>query len=261
MSVKSNLPFFAQAQLLMASQIQHLDLKTKSIIHRIEIKIKPVDLISWLEAQVAKVKIYGANQDNSAAIAGIGEALTLAASKGQDFALVFKQLRQYLTPQYPYMQWYGGFCFDEQRVGQDWTEFGAYRFVLPRFELASNGDKMIFCCNLIGLINESKRKQVLKELGAIAIKTEKPVTAFKAQQRRDLPSPSQWARNVDGVLAGIKRGEFKKIVLARKTRLSFAKPLNAFAIFRQLQQVTPNSYHFCFQFGKTTFLGASPERL
>ncbi len=251
----------SQAKPMMAAQIQQMDLKAKPHIFRIEIKIKPIDALDWLDAQGSIVKIYGANQDNSAAIAGISEAWVLKGEAIGSFASVFKQMRQYLSPQYPYLQWYGGFCFDEAYADRDWKEFGAYRFVLPRFELARDKDKMIFCCNLIGPLSEAQRKVILRELDAIVLPVKSGADVLKAQARRDKPSSSQWELNVAQVLKAIDQERYSKVVLARKTVLTFSKPLNPFTIFRQLHQVTPNSYHFCFQFGKTTFLGASPERL
>ena len=57
------------------------------------------------------------------------------------------------------MVWW--FCFDEQHTDDEWEEFGAYRFVIPRFELAAQSGKMIFCCNLVGRENI---KSILKQL-------------------------------------------------------------------------------------------------
>jgi len=259
--IKDKVYSFQEAKEFMASQIRQLDLLAKPLIYRIEIKIKPIDLISWLEAQDNKVKIYGANQDNTASIAGIGEALREQAGKIDDFAYVFKQLRQYLSPQYPYMQWYGGFCFDENHLDHQWKDFGAYCFVLPRFELASDGKRMIFCCNLIGSLQESVRGAIVQELESIQLNTKPSKNILKSFTRRDLPSKGQWDKNVSTVLEGIQTGKFEKIVLARKTVLKFSKSINPFDILRKLNKVTPNSYHFCFQFEKTAFLGASPERL
>jgi len=36
------------------------------------------------------------------------------------------------------MQWYGGFSFDGAANDGLWNNFGAWRFVLPRFELGRN---------------------------------------------------------------------------------------------------------------------------
>ncbi len=251
----------SQAKLLMAAQIRQLDLKVKPAVYRIEIKIKPVDSIAWVQAQGVKVKIYGANQDDAAAIAGIGEALSVKGPAVGSLKAVFNQLRQYLSPQYPYLQWYGGFCFDDKHLDKGWREFGAYRFVLPRFELARDKDKMIFACNLIGPINELNRRNILKDLDQMLVRFKLKKQNLKVNHRRDMPSLAQWKLNAGEVLNGILKKKYAKIVLARKTVLTFTQTVNPFVIFRQLHQVTPNAYHFCFQFGKTAFLGASPERL
>ncbi len=125
--------------------------KPSKSIERIEIKIHPVDMLSWLSLQKDEVKIYGANQSDTVSIAGIGQAVCVTGRRLGTFKKVFKQLRSFLSPKYPYLQWYGGFCFDERHLDADWKEFGAYRFVLPRFELAAQSGKMIFCCNLVGV--------------------------------------------------------------------------------------------------------------
>jgi len=46
-----------------------------SQISRIEIKIKPIDQLTWLSAQTSNIKVFGANQEDTIAIAGIGEAV------------------------------------------------------------------------------------------------------------------------------------------------------------------------------------------
>jgi menaquinone-specific isochorismate synthase len=252
---------FIKAQEAMALQIKQLDLKSKPAVYRIEIKIQPIDAIDWLEAQNSKVKIYGANQENTAVIAGIGEALTFEGRQINHFAKVFAELRSHLTPQYPYMQWYGGFCFDGNYCDAQWREFNCYRFVLPRFELAADGGKMIFACNLIGSLTELRRESLLKELKNLKEKFKPKISKWKISKRQDLPSFGQWDRNATTVLEAIHRGDCAKVVLARKTVLKFPANINPLAIFRKLTKVTPNSYHFYFQFASTTFLGASPERL
>ena len=89
-------------------------------IERIEIKIKPVDMLTWLSLQIDDVKIYGANQSDTVSIAGIGQALCVTDRKTGNLKKIFKLLRQNLSPKYPYLQWYGGFCFDDRRADDDW---------------------------------------------------------------------------------------------------------------------------------------------
>ncbi len=232
--------------------------KPSKAIERIEIKIHPADMLSWLSLQKDEVKIYGANQSDTMAIAGIGQAVCLRGERLGSFKKVFKQLRSFLSPKYPYLQWYGGFCFDERHPDADWKEFGAYRFVLPRFELAARSGKMIFCCNLAGRENIAG---ILKQLAAIKVNCHSEPQRrriFSISRRSDKPDEKLWQKNVDKILADTS---VEKVVLARKTSLYFKQTPDPWAMLRQLKAVTPNSYHFAFQFKKTVFLGASPERL
>lgn len=227
-------------------------------ITRIEFKIKPIDQLDWLRAQASPVKIFGANQEDQAAIAGVGEA---AGERGQgnvSYAKILPRLRKQLSPQYPYLQWYGGFGFDAAKQGAEWKAFGTWRFVIPQFELARDGDKMIFCCNLTRGSNILK---IVRELNALRKKPEGRAAKADLKGRKDQPGMSAWQSAVSRVLAMIERGACQKVVLARRTVFTFADALDPWLLLKTLKKVTPRSYHFAFQFEGTTFVGASPERL
>jgi len=227
-------------------------------IERLEIKVEPVDMLSWLSLQKDDVKIYGSNQSDTVSIAGIGQAVCSTDQKTGNIKRIFKQLRNFLSPKYPYLQWYGGFCFDERHADDDWKEFGAYRFVIPRFELAAQNGKMIFCCNLAGRVNI---KGVLRQLTAIQFPAaegyRRPLNAA-IERRSDEPDKKLWQKDVEEILSD---ASVDKIVLARKTTLNFKQAPDPWVMLRQLKAVTPDSYHFAFQFKRSVFLGASPERL
>jgi len=264
MPPKNNFLSLEKAQEQMSALVAAY--KPSQSIERIEIKIHPVDMLSWLSLQRDEVKIYGANQSDTVSIAGIGQAVCVRGKRLGNFKKVFKQLRSFLSSKYPYLQWYGGFCFDEQHPDADWREFGAYRFVLPRFELAAQGGKMIFCCNLKGRENIA---DILKQLNRIVFSSKNgfPLQFRFAKQsgrgndmmrRSDNPDQKLWQKDVGSILAD---RSVEKVVLARKTSLYFKQAPDPWAMLRQLKAVTSNSYHFAFQFKKTVFLGASPERL
>lgn len=253
---------------LMVEFIQ--DYKPSAKIVRLEIKIKPVDILLWLSQQPStQVKIYGANQSDTSCIGGVGEAVSVSGTKLSSYAAILKQLRKHLTIQYPYLQWYGGFCFDDRKLDISWKEFGAYRFVIPRFEIAQDHGKQIFCCNLQGKINKEK---ILKELELIHRHSElqlRPVrrsfsegerisSTLISETRKDQPNQLTWQKHIQQVLSQQK---IQKVVLARKTDITFKETPNPWEMLRQLKKVTPNSYHFAFSFGGSVFLGASPERL
>jgi len=259
MPPKNDLVSLSQAREQMRASI--LAYQPSKAVERIEIKIHPVDMMAWLSLQKDAVKIYGANQSDTVSIAGIGQAVSVSGNKTGSLKRVFKKLRSFLTGKYPYLQWYGGFCFDDRHMDGDWKEFGAYRFILPRFELAAQGGKMIFCCNLIGRENI---KEILKQLNQMDISrrvlsSRKKTDHLRHVSRRiDNPRQGQWAKNIKDILSD---RTVQKVVLARKTILHFTQTPDPWVMLQQLKKVTPNSYHFAFQFGKTTFLGASPERL
>jgi len=256
MSPTNNILDIKEAQDQMSSFIAAY--KPSKSIERIEIKIRPVDMLSWLSVQKDEIKIYGANQNDTVSIAGIGQSIGVTGKRIGSFRKVFNQLRSRLSPKYPYLQWYGGFCFDEHHQDEDWKEFGAYRFVLPRFELASQDGKMIFCCNLVGRENIA---DILKQLNRILVSGPhvcQGAPCDGTMKRTDKPDQKLWEKDVEHILADTS---VKKVVLARKTSLFFKETPDPWVMLRQLKAVTPNSYHFAFQFKKTVFLGASPERL
>jgi len=274
MSPKNNLFSLKEAQDQVSSFVAAY--KPSKSIERIEIKIDPVDMLSWLSLQKDEVKIYGSNQSDTVSIAGIGQAVCVTGRRLGSFREVFKQLRHSLSPKYPYLQWYGGFCFDQRHSDEDWEEFGAYRFVIPRFELAAQSGKMIFCCNLVGRENT---KSILRKLNGIVIpcvstggrgrgipserrllraRWGNPRTGPDDMKRIDQPDQELWKKDVNYIL---EDKAVEKVVLARKTSLNFKQAPDPWTMLKQLKAVTPNSYHFAFQFKKTVFLGASPERL
>jgi len=255
---KNNLSSLQEAKDQMALLIAAY--KPSKSVERIEIKVEPVDMLSWLSLQIDDVKIYGANQSDTVSIAGIGQAACLTDIRLGNFRNIFKQMRHLLTEKYPYLQWYGGFCFDEKHQDDDWKDFGAYRFVIPRFELAAQSGKMIFCCNLVG--NENI-KSILRQLNKIVIPAKVTYGSQLKEKRTilrrtDEPDQKLWQKDVEQILS---EKSVKKVVLARKTSLHFQQAPDPWVMLRQLKAVTPNSYHFAFQFKKTVFLGASPERL
>ncbi len=261
--MSENIIDFIKAKRIMADKIKEgIPNTAPTDVVRIEIKIHPIDEMAWIAQQKSKVKIFGANQDNTASIAGIGQAAYVQGRSITDLRRIFSTLRQYLKTQYPYLQWYGGLCFDPKRLSKEWKDFGAYRFIVPRFELASNSSSMIFCCNIVGKISARQRKEILHQLDGLEwSEGYRDAPLFKPIRRIDYPSMIQWENSVENILKTIARGRLQKVVLARQTKLKFTKKIDPLVVLRHLFEVTPNSYHFCFEFGRTAFLGASPERL
>lgn len=81
--------------------------------------------------------------------------------------------------------------------------------------------------------------------------------------RKDLPCKEGWKELVQKATKEIKRGSFNKVILARKTTLQLAKPLDPKILFSRLKrQAAPTTTKFCLELSDhRIFLGATPEVL
>lgn len=81
-------------------------------------------------------------------------------------------------------------------------------------------------------------------------------------KRVHTPSFENWWNTVKDASLKIQRGEFRKVVLARQTTLSFDKPLDPLELLQGLMSLGNLVSFFMVQLDPhTAFLGASPEKL
>jgi menaquinone-specific isochorismate synthase len=83
------------------------------------------------------------------------------------------------------------------------------------------------------------------------------------ESRIDLPDKSNWTKIVNTALDEISAGHLQKVVLARKTTLTFSNPLDPrLLLLRLRKRAAPTTTKFCLQLNKhQIFLGATPEVL
>jgi menaquinone-specific isochorismate synthase len=262
--------------LKIATQIQnffkyeshHLPLEMQGKIWRVDVSIPPLDPLNWLVCQTADVKTYWYDRQGRFTIAGVGSVDTIADDIPIDYPIVFGRLRQKLSSLFPNVRYYGGIGFDRDLwLDPSWQLFGNYRFVIPRFEIWTDGHETFFACNFLGNAHSPQWLQILEEILAelrqldfaqLAIVIDPPVQI----DRTDKPNHSEWQHNVNLALAKFTPLQLEKIVLARQTTLTFSTDLQPQLLLLLLQQHNPSSYHFCFQIDPhIAFIGTSPERL
>jgi menaquinone-specific isochorismate synthase len=241
-------------------------------ILRIEVQISTLEPLSWLARQKSDLKTYWADRQGDFMMAGVGAVATIAGDRPIDYPDVFGKLRQSLSPLFPKVRYYGGIGFSQSRsIAPNWKLFGNYRFVVPRFELWVQGLETFFACNFMlnSLQNlaEDRRElelaQILEELDRLDFsQLELPVELPLQVERVDRPNRVEWQRNIELALAKFNELDLDKIVLARRSTLTFTHNLQPQLLLRSLKPHNPHSYHFCFQIDPTTaFIGTSPERL
>jgi menaquinone-specific isochorismate synthase len=262
--------------LKIATQIQNffkydaidLPLEMEGKFLRIEVPIPSLEPLSWLARQNSDIKTYWSDRQGDFTMAGIGTLNIIAGDLPIDYPTIFGQLRQNLSSLFPNVRYYGGIGFSQDRsIDSNWKLFGNYRFVVPRFEICTDGINTVFACNFrcnsLGNFDSEKLDPILAELTQIDFTRSKIGSELPLQiDRIDTPNFVDWHRNIDLALTKFADLQLEKIVLARQSILKFTTEIQPQSLLRSLKPNNFHSYHFCFQINPTTaFIGTSPERL
>ncbi len=246
------------------------DTESEPRVARIELPVGRLDPMSWLQDQPLGPKSYWSGREDGVEVAAAGAAdLHEGSGTGDpsvagDPAELRKRLAPLLSSGDPRLRYYGGLRFDAGgEPGAEWRTFGAYRFVLPRFELISRHGEATLACNLVLPRDTDRREEILKEIEGLSLSDESRDRGLPAPvSRTDAPGFDGWRTNVDQALADFEEGRLKKAVLARRATLEFEDDLEATLLARKLKDATPDCFHFYFEPGEgAAFVGATPERL
>lgn len=249
-------------------QVQDLPQKFSMIgnfeaILRMEFLLEPVDILTWLNNQSTEKKIYWSNRDKSFEVGGVGSADVVTGST-LDLKTLSNHFEDHLLNDNPNLRYYGGMAFDD-RESAEWKKFGRYFFMVPRFELLKQSDQCLLAFNIAcDEISEDNIKAILEEIAVLSFAptTEYRRPAPKVIDRKDTPNKEAWVKKIGQTVNDIRKGDFQKLVLARRSSFIFDRAINPIALIKHLKDMTPNCYHYCFQLGAhVAFLGASPEQL
>lgn len=165
---------------------------------------------------------------------------------------------------------YGGLAFDADSPDSDpWQEFGGGCFTLPRIGYTTDGQRAALSLAVRGteIASAEDRLAYIAELDTLrsllASRSESIVPSAARSEVRAVhrPSESRWQAEIEAIRAGIRQGEFQKIVAAGSSRVELAAPLETAAVLRRLSRGLRASTRFAFCRPTSTFLGATPERL
>ncbi len=227
---------------------------------RVEVPAPDMAAIDWLIAQPFADKGYWSDRDDSLEVAAAGEADTIKGSSKASRASLFEAVESRLADAPAALRYYGGFRFAADRVvDAGWKPFGAFRFLLPRFEFIQRNGINTLACNF-------RRNQRDAALSAIEhLKSARSPRADHMPRRlasRDEPDVEGWRSAVAEVLENIRAGKLEKAVLARRTVMDFFGRVDPLLIMARLRREMPGCFNFCGSHrGLVAFAGASPERL
>ncbi len=164
---------------------------------------------------------------------------------------------------------FGGLAFAAGAAGDEpWSELGDGCFTLPRFlyrreprgaslslaldggEIAGHADRGAWRAQL---------GHVLAQLARRVSAPPRPAGALGGIVRVHGPSRARWTSEVEAIRRAIARGDFSKIVAAQRSSVELAAAPETAAVLRRLARTGVT--RFAFRHQRSSFLGATPERL
>ena len=160
---------------------------------------------------------------------------------------------------------FGGLAFTVGGAGEEaWRAFGDGRFVLPRWRYVCDGGRafLTVAARAEELAGASCRDRFLDEHRAIlaALARGPELAARTTRASVDQLSRDRWNALVDGARSVIRDHRATKIVVARRAEVTADDPLDPVAVLTRLG-VHAGCTRFAFRAGRSTFVGATPERL
>ena len=228
---------------------------------RVSVNAGRVDPLAWLREQSSYPRLYWSGRDGETENAAAGAADLQTGDGPGDIGVLGKRL---LAAGAADARYYGGGRFDPAReIDEEWEPFGAYRFVLPRFELRAGESGTTLACNLVLPRDADLREEILAGIEGMNVP---PATEEgglpEPLLRKDVPDDRGWEKNVKAALAAFSEGRLGKVVLARRAGLDLSGELDGLSLARELWRTTPGCFHFYVEPEEgAAFIGASPERL
>lgn len=232
---------------------------------RLTMRIQPVDLLIWLNAQEVVSKFYWRSRDRAVEIA----ALTLprfglsipSVTPGMLYGSSSNQIGSADETDFTQLRAFNSFNFHGlPRFDTEPQSVNAARtYNLPDIEIITAGSETRLNCTL----QHSADIDILREgLRGLDWENVEPPVIPSLSSREETASRLQWAVAVNRAVAAIERKELEKVVLARRSVCTFTDILSPWIILKRLRDSNPDSYLFGIdRKPHDPFIGASPERL
>jgi menaquinone-specific isochorismate synthase len=236
---------------------------------RLAVPVGAVNPFRWLREQPFFPKLYWSGREDGAGVAAVGAADVQEGDASESADALRKHVASLLVSDVSGARYYGGLRFDPSREpDEEWAAFGAYRFVLPRFELHCEEGEATLVCNLVLPRDADRSEEIVEEIeGLVFPQDDAPDGARYGAlpapvSRKDGPGLRGWRANVGRALRLFREDRLGKVVLARRAELGFAAALDPTLLTEELESATPGCFHFYVEpESGVAFLGASPELL
>ncbi len=209
-------------------------------------------------------------------IIGLDETLTISESGDGRFAITDKKIKEWKNSFQNNWEeitikriplFLGGMKFTTEHSDEDWQDYTDSTWFVPELIIADENSKIYLLFNFI--LQSSNKEQLIKRFQT---KLEK-LFSFRDQKNSnhnikilksegDTPKDKKrWKQLVSDGLNKISENQIEKIVFSRKVDLYLSNEPDFNYIIEKLRTNYPECYTFIYHHGKSTFFGASPEKL
>jgi menaquinone-specific isochorismate synthase len=252
-----------EAKARLSQLVDELDSPSTQFPAVVRVPVDQVQPWDWLNHCGTLPRFVWSDRGSDQVWAGVGEAAVVSVAEGSSVKRLFSQCREILRGCSD-LKFFGGLSFDGS---SSWDVLGAGRFTLPRVQLLDGHA-------VVTVMSREDVQQAQLDLEQIGQKRDQ-----LAKTAKTLPEPTGvchapnfngWQTRVDEALALIRSEAVEKLVLSRKTSLSFDETLDPILLAERLKEATHDCFVFCFDCRSgqgsaneksVAFLGATPERL
>jgi isochorismate synthase len=154
---------------------------------------------------------------------------------------------------------------ENRHPGPAWPGFGDCRMVLPELTVIDHPDgAWVLAATRVGPDGDEAAAEAALDQRLTSFEVEPPLPAVADPARPasatiDCDRDDVYGALVADAVAGIRRGDFQKVVLARTVTLDHG--LDVVAVLDRLRHRNPTCAIFAVNRSESTFLGATPEEL
>lgn len=264
------------SQASFANAIEHIKMKGKEKLFSYTFNIHEYDPLRFFRVneQFGGERFFWKSSEDSHWMVGLGIASKLSShSPAHRFTDVHTQWNTLIAQaniQNPYKApgtgplLFGGFAFDPASMKEtEWESFGHSLFYLPKYMLTAAEGQYYLTINLmcgahrdISIVEEAE--QFIEELQS----NRDGGSSKRAVMTTSMEiAPDEWVQVVGEIVKELQETDLKKVVMARKMKLTFTESISTAYVLEKLTKEQPTSFVFAIEAKESCFLGATPERL
>jgi menaquinone-specific isochorismate synthase len=219
-------------------------------------------------------RFFWKDPSDKGCIVGLGKAMQIQSGQSTDrFFHVEKAWKDFLDHAIIQQDYsvkgvgptlFGGFSFDPMKTRTKlWSRFSQSLFHLPKYMLSIIEGQTYLTTNIVCTKNDddSLADKINNERTTILNLSEPTLGNVQKPFHIEEINPDNWKQSVEKLVADLKEGSLKKVVLARELRLIFHESIEVEEVLHHLLQEQEESFIFAFESNGDCFIGASPERL